>query len=71
MPPVQVLGSSSRGDMAQFGGAGGFGGGGGMRGGGFGANVAEPGVYAVKMTVNGKTLTGKLTVRQDPMLGGN
>jgi photosystem II stability/assembly factor-like uncharacterized protein len=62
-----------QGVMAQFGGAGGFGGGGGggMRGGGFGANVAEPGVYAVKMTVNGKTLTGKLTVRQDPMLVGN
>ena len=66
MPPVQFLGSSSQGVMAQFGGAGGFGG-----GGGFGANVAEPGVYAVKMTVGGKTLTGKLTVRQDPMLGGN
>jgi hypothetical protein len=36
-----------------------------------GASVAEPGVYAVKMTVGGKSLTGKLTVRQDPMLDGN
>ena len=61
-----------QGVLAQFGGAGGFGGGGGggMRG-GMGAVIAEPGSYAVKMTVNGKTLIGKLTVRQDPMLDGN
>jgi len=48
----------------------GFGGGGGMRGGMAGLN-AEPGVYLVKMTVGGKTLTGKVTVRQDPMLDAN
>jgi hypothetical protein len=52
----------------EFGG-GGFGGGFGGRGaGGAGGSVAEPGTYAVKMTVNGKTFTGKIIVRQDPML---
>jgi len=50
-----------------LGGGMGFGGGGGMRGGMAGLN-AEPGVYLVKLTVGGKTLTGKVTVRQDPML---
>jgi photosystem II stability/assembly factor-like uncharacterized protein len=60
-----------QGVMQMLGGGGGFGGGGGQRGGGRGASVAEPGVYAVKMTVGGKSLTGKLTVRQDPMLDGN
>jgi len=60
-----------QGVMTQFGGGAGFGGGGGGRGGGMGANVAEPGVYAVKMTAGGKTLTGKITIRQDPMLVGN
>jgi len=35
---------------------------------GTGAAVAEPGTYAVKLTVNGKTYTGKISVRQDPML---
>ena len=50
--------------------------GGGMESGGFGGRagagvsgvMAEPGVCVVKMTANGKTYTGKLTVRQDPML---
>ena len=52
----------------EFGG-GGFGGGFGGRGaGGAGGSVAEPGTYAVKMTVNGKTYAGKIVVRQDPML---
>ncbi len=52
----------------EFGG-GGFGGGFGGRGaGGAGGTVAEPGTYAVKMTVNGKTFAGKIIVRQDPML---
>jgi hypothetical protein len=32
-----------------------------------GGQVAEPGVYAVKLTVNGKTLTTKVTVRLDPI----
>ncbi len=47
---------------------GGFGqmGGGGMRGGG-GGPMAEPGTYAVKLTVNGKTYTGKVAVRLDPI----
>jgi hypothetical protein len=33
-----------------------------------GATEAEPGTYAVKLSVNGKTYTGKVAVRQDPML---
>ncbi len=47
---------------------------GGMRfGGGFGGRagggqMAEPGTYLVKLTVNGKTYTGKVMVRSDPML---
>ncbi len=44
-----------------------YGGGPGMRGMG-GSQVAEAGTYAVKLTVAGKTLTGKVAVRQDPML---
>ena len=44
-----------------------FGMGGGGRGRMGGGQVAEPGVYAVKLTVNGKTLTTKVTVRLDPM----
>ena len=56
-----------RGVMQQLGmGGGGFGGGGGQRG-GFGGQTAEPGAYAVKMTANGKTTTGKITVRLDPI----
>ncbi|MGD2295301.1 MAG: hypothetical protein PVF22_05640 [Candidatus Aminicenantes bacterium] len=31
------------------------------------AAVAEPGIYAVKLTVNGKTHTGTISVRRDPM----
>ncbi len=49
----------------------GFGGGMRFRGGfgrGRGAAVAEPGIYAVKLTANGKTYTGKVSVRRDPML---
>ena len=46
---------------------GGFFGGMGMRG-GMGGQVAEPGTYAVKLTAGGKTLTGKIAVRLDPML---
>jgi hypothetical protein len=46
---------------------GGFFGGQGMRG-GMGGQVAEPGTYAVKLTAGGKTLTGKVAVRLDPML---
>jgi photosystem II stability/assembly factor-like uncharacterized protein len=40
----------------------------GMRG--MGGQNAEPGTYAVKLTVGGKTYTGKVTVRLDPMLEG-
>ncbi|MDP2915893.1 MAG: hypothetical protein Q8O91_10625 [Candidatus Aminicenantes bacterium] len=55
-----------------LGGGMGFGGGGGFGGrGGMGGMTAEPGVYLVKMTVGDKTLTGKITVRQDPMLEAN
>ncbi len=49
--------------------------GGGMRfgrfGGGMGAAVAEPGAYVIKLKVNGKTYTGKVTIRQDPLLEGS
>jgi len=48
---------------------GGFFGGGGMRG-GMGGQVAEPGTYAVKLTVGGKTFTSKVAVRLDPLLSG-
>jgi hypothetical protein len=44
-----------------------FGMGGGGRGGMGGGQMAEPGVYAVKLTANGKTLTTKVTVRLDPI----
>ncbi len=46
----------------------GFGGFGGRGARGAGGAVAEPGTYAVKMTYNGKTYTGRIVVRQDPML---
>jgi hypothetical protein len=47
----------------------GFGGGRGFRGGfGRGRGAAEPGIYAVKLTANGKTYTGNVSVRRDPML---
>lgn len=32
------------------------------------AIIAEPGTYSVKLTINGKTVIGKVSVRQDPML---
>ena len=35
---------------------------------GGGATVAEPGTYAVKLTVNGKTHSSTITVRNDPKL---
>jgi photosystem II stability/assembly factor-like uncharacterized protein len=38
------------------------------RGRGVGAMVAEPGTYAVKLTFNGKTYAGTISVRKDPML---
>ncbi len=41
-------------------------GGGGFRG-GMGGQAAEPGTYTVKLTVGGKTYTGKVSVRADPM----
>ncbi len=48
--------------------------GGGMRfgrfGRGTGATEAEPGTYVVRIKVNGETYTGKVSVRQDPMLEG-
>jgi len=40
-----------------------YGGGRGMGGGA----AAEPGAYLVKLTVNGKTLTTKVTARLDPI----
>ncbi len=58
------------------GGRGGFGGGGagfaggGMGFGGAGGGMAEPGTYSVKMTVNGKTSTGTISVRLDPIQTG-
>ncbi|MFO7733869.1 MAG: hypothetical protein R6X21_09485 [Candidatus Aminicenantes bacterium] len=38
---------------------------------GRGGQAAEPGVYAVKLTVDGKALTGKIAVRLDPIQAGN
>jgi hypothetical protein len=38
------------------------------RGAGMGATIAEPGTYAVKLSFNGKTYTGTISVRKDPML---
>lgn len=35
------------------------------------APVAEPGTYAVKLTVNGNTSIGKVSVRRDPMVQDN
>jgi photosystem II stability/assembly factor-like uncharacterized protein len=43
--------------------------GGGMRF-GMGGQVADAGTYLVKLTVGGKTYTGKVAVRLDPMLEG-
>ena len=37
-----------------------------MRG-GMGGQAVEPGTYAVKLTAGGKVLTGKVTVRLDPI----
>ncbi len=45
----------------------GFGGFGRFGGRGMGTPSAEPGTYAVKLTVNGKTYSGTVTVRPDPM----
>ncbi len=57
--------------MPIIGGGGGMmfgGGGGGMGfGRGMGGQAAEPGTYAVKLTVGGKTYTGKVSVRLDPI----
>jgi hypothetical protein len=33
-----------------------------------GATEAEPGTYAVKLSVNGKTYKGSVLVRLDPMM---
>jgi photosystem II stability/assembly factor-like uncharacterized protein len=41
----------------------------GMRRGG--GSMAEPGTYLVKLTVGGKTSTGKVAVRLDPILAGD
>lgn len=52
----------------------GFGGRRGFRGmgRGGGAAAAEPGIYGVKLTVNGNVYSGKVSVRRDPKLtGGN
>jgi photosystem II stability/assembly factor-like uncharacterized protein len=52
------------------GGRGGFGGGiGGF--GPAGSAMTEPGTYAVRLTVNGKTTVGTIAVRLDPMQSGN
>ena len=53
---------------APAGGRGGGGGGGGGRGGGGGGGRVAPGVYKVTMTANGKTYTGTITLRADPIL---
>ncbi len=37
------------------------------RGRGMGAAVTVPGSYAVKLTVNGKSYTGTISIRKDPM----
>ena len=38
---------------------------------GFGSPMAEPGIYIVKLTANGKTSSSTVTVRLDPILSGN
>jgi photosystem II stability/assembly factor-like uncharacterized protein len=49
-------------------GMGGFPGGGmGFGGRGQGGQLAEPGVYVIRLTVGGKTYTGKVSVRLDPI----
>ena len=50
----------------------GFGGGGGFRGGGGGLRgpSADPGIYLVKLIVNGEEFTTTLTIREDPLLSG-
>ena len=56
---MTIIGRGQLGPMGgQFGGRGGFGGG----------PMAEPGTYTVKLTVNGKTYSGKVAVRADPVL---
>ena len=37
---------------------------------GVGGIQAEPGVYFVKLTANGKTTTNKIVVRPDPIQAG-
>jgi hypothetical protein len=32
-----------------------------------GGQLAEPGVYVIKLTVGGKTYSGKVSVRLDPI----
>jgi hypothetical protein len=51
-------------------GRGGFGGGGGGGGGGFGGGaplgpIVEPGVYLVRITIGGQTLTSSVSVLED------
>jgi photosystem II stability/assembly factor-like uncharacterized protein len=50
-------------------GARGAGGGGGGSQGGRGGSLALPGLYTVKLTVDGKVYTQPLTIRRDPRLG--
>jgi hypothetical protein len=76
-PAAQASGNQPAGQAAgatqpgQDGGRGGGGGGGQVGGGGrsFGANFGpalEPGVYLVKLTVDGKDLTTKVVIEADP-----
>jgi photosystem II stability/assembly factor-like uncharacterized protein len=59
-------------DLVRPAGTGIFAGGGGGTGrmGGLAGLQAGPGTYVVKLTVNGKTTTGKITVRLDPIQAG-
>ena len=65
MTPPAPAGGGARGAGGTRG-AGGGGGGGGQDG--RGGSLALPGVYTVKLTVDGKVYTQPLTVRRDPRL---
>jgi hypothetical protein len=69
---ASVSGASGGGQAGQ--GQGRLGGGAGFGGGGFGGfggpPQVDPGVYRVKLTVNGKSYVGSITVRPDPLPSG-
>jgi hypothetical protein len=65
---MEAAGRGGRGGRGGGGGGGGRGRGG-RGGGGPQGPEADPGVYRIVMTANGKQYTGRIVIRQDPMLG--